>query len=252
MGDRDMGQEHIIVVDDEADLRDMLSEYLARHGFAVSVASNGEEMRAILRDRPAHLVTLDLRMPGEDGFALAKHLRDQGPIGIIMVTASSEKVDQIVGLELGADDYIAKPFDPRELLARVRSVLRRVNASTRGETQPAGVMGQEIRMGRCMFNVATAKLFTVDGREVPLTAMEFDLLKVFVERPNRVLSRDQLLDCAHHRDMDAFDRSIDIRIMRIRRKIEEDPGRPRVLRTVRGLGYMFVTADRVRDLGLSA
>jgi len=202
---------------------------------------SGVEMRRVLSERPAHLVILDLRMPGEDGLSLARYLREQGPIGIVMVTASAEVVDRVVGLELGADDYISKPFDPRELLARVRSVLRRMQATSADRKAPAA-MAHEVRMGRCMFNVQSGRLYTLQGEDVPLTSMEFDLLKAFASRPNRVLSRDQLLDLAHNKDMEAFDRSIDIRIMRLRRKIEEDPDRPQVLKTVRGLGYMFATS----------
>jgi two-component system phosphate regulon response regulator OmpR len=243
-----MGDIHIVVVDDEAEIREMIRDYLTANGFAVSTAASGAEMRAILAERPAHLVTLDLRMPGEDGLALARYLREQGQVGIIMVTASAGIVDRVVGLELGADDYIAKPFDPRELLARIRTVLRRMSAGAKETAAPAASMaGHEIRMGRCMLNLQAARLYTLAGEEVELTAMEFDLLKAFAERPNRALSRDQLLDLAHNREMDAFDRSIDIRIMRLRRKIEEDPDHPRTLKTVRGLGYMFVTGDKGRS-----
>ncbi|CAN5463248.1 response regulator [soil metagenome] len=240
-----MSDVHIVTVDDEPDVREMIRDYLTGNGFAVSAAANGEEMRRILSERPAHLVILDLRMPGEDGFSLMRYLRSQGPVGIIMVTASAEVIDRVVGLELGADDYIAKPFDPRELLARIRSVLRRIEQNSKDHAVPAA-MGHEVRMGRCMLNLESGKLYTLAGEEVTLTAMEFDLLKAFAERPNRVLSRDQLLDLAHNRDMDAFDRSIDIRIMRLRRKIEDDPEKPRTLKTVRGLGYIFATGGDAR------
>jgi two-component system phosphate regulon response regulator OmpR len=239
-----MGNVHIVVVDDEAEIREMLRDYLTANGFAVSTAASGAELRAILAERPAHLVTLDLRMPGEDGLTLARYLREQGAIGIIMVTASAGIVDRVVGLELGADDYIAKPFDPRELLARIRTVLRRMSASSGPKDAATPMAAHEIRMGRCMLNLQSAKLYALSGEEIELTAMEFDLLKAFAERPNRALSRDQLLDLAHNREMDAFDRSIDIRIMRLRRKIEEDPDHPRTLKTVRGIGYMFATGDR--------
>ena len=233
---------HIIVVDDEAEVREMIRDYLANHGYAVTAVASGAEMRRVLAERPAHLVILDLRMPGEDGLSLARYLREQGPVGIVMVTASAEVIDRVVGLELGADDYIAKPFDPRELLARVRSVLRRMEITSPDRTAPAA-MAHEIRMGRCMFNLETGRLYTLMGEDVPLTSMEFELLKAFASRPNRVLSRDQLLDLAHSKDMEAFDRSIDIRIMRLRRKIEENPDRPQVLKTVRGLGYIFATGE---------
>jgi two-component system phosphate regulon response regulator OmpR len=237
-----MGDVHILVVDDELEVREMIRDYLAGNGYAVSAVAGGAEMRRVLSERPANLVILDLRMPGEDGLSLARYLREQGQIGIIMVTASTEVVDRVVGLELGADDYISKPFDPRELLARVRSVLRRMELMT-GDHKPVAAMAHEIRMGRCMFNLQSGRLYTLVGEDVPLTSMEFELLKALASRPNRVLSRDQLLDLAHNKEMEAFDRSIDIRIMRIRRKIEENPDKPQVLKTIRGLGYMFVTAE---------
>jgi two-component system phosphate regulon response regulator OmpR len=237
-----MGDVHILVVDDELEVREMIRDYLAGNGYAVSAVAGGAEMRRVLSERPANLVILDLRMPGEDGLSLARYLREQGQIGIIMVTASTEVVDRVVGLELGADDYISKPFDPRELLARVRSVLRRTELMS-GDHKPVAAMAHEIRMGRCMFNLQSGRLYTLVGEDVPLTSMEFELLKALASRPNRVLSRDQLLDLAHNKEMEAFDRSIDIRIMRIRRKIEENPDKPQVLKTIRGLGYMFVTAE---------
>jgi DNA-binding response OmpR family regulator len=237
-----MGDVHILVVDDELEVREMIRDYLAGNGYAVSAVAGGAEMRRVLSERPANLVILDLRMPGEDGLSLARYLREQGQIGIIMVTASTEVVDRVVGLELGADDYISKPFDPRELLARVRSVLRRMELMS-GDHKPVAGMAHEIRMGRCMFNLQSGRLYTLVGEDVPLTSMEFELLKALASRPNRVLSRDQLLDLAHNKEMEAFDRSIDIRIMRIRRKIEENPDKPQVLKTIRGLGYMFVTAE---------
>jgi two-component system phosphate regulon response regulator OmpR len=237
-----MGDVHIVVVDDEPEVRDMIRDYLAGNGYAVSAVESGAAMRRVLSERPANLVILDLRMPGEDGLAIARYLREQGPVGIIMVTASADIIDRVVGLELGADDYISKPFDPRELLARVRSVLRRMESKSADAPAPAA-MAHEIRMGRCMFNTQSGRLYTLTGEDVPLTGMEFELLKAFAARPNRVLSRDQLLDLAHNKDMEAFDRSIDIRIMRLRRKIEENPDRPKVLKTVRGLGYMFSTGE---------
>jgi len=239
-----MADEHIVVVDDEPEVREMIRDYLAGQGYAVSTADGGVAMRAILAERPAHLAILDLRMPGEDGLSLARYLRNQGPIGIIMVTASTEVIDRVVGLEMGADDYLAKPFDPRELLARVRSVLRRVQQTAADKPQSSATLGHEIRMGRCMLNLESGRLYSITGEDVPLTAMEYDLLKAFADRPNRILTRDQLLDLAHNKDMEAFDRSIDIRIMRLRRKIEDDPEHPQVLKTIRGQGYMFVTADR--------
>lgn len=222
----------------------MVRDYLLTNEFLVSTAENGAAMKAVLAERPVHVVVLDLKMPGEDGFTLTRYLRDRGPVGIIMLTGSGEMVDRVVGLELGADDYLTKPFDPRELLARIRSLLRRLASGEASEDEPPATMGHEVVMGRCILNLDSKRLYTREGEDVPMTSMEFDLLKSFAECPNRVLSRDQLLDMAHNRDMEAFDRSIDIRIMRLRRKIETDPSKPEVLKTVRGLGYMFVPAGK--------
>ncbi len=235
---------HILIVDDDPDIREMVRDYLLANEFVVSTAENGAAMKSVLAERPVHIVVLDLKMPGEDGFTLTRYLRDRGPVGIIMLTGSGEVVDRVVGLELGADDYLTKPFDPRELLARIRSLLRRLASDEAGRAQPPATMGHEVVMGRCILNLDTKRLYTRDGEDVPMTSMEFDLLKSFAECPNRVLSRDQLLDMAHNRDMEAFDRSIDIRIMRLRRKVEPDPSKPEVLKTVRGLGYMFVPAGK--------
>ncbi|HEX8666897.1 MAG TPA: response regulator transcription factor [Allosphingosinicella sp.] len=226
---------HIVVVDDDEDVRSTVSEYLRRNGLSVSEADGGEALRAIMGSRPIDLALLDINMPGDDGLTLAREIRGLGQAGIIMLTAKSDDIDKVVGLEIGADDYITKPFNPRELLARVRSVLRR---ATRGGEGPA-TMGSEVQMGKCRLNLDSRKLFEADGTEVPLTAMEFDLLKCFAEHPNRVLTRDQLLDLAHSKEMEPFDRSIDTRITRIRRKIERDPAKPECIKTVRGAGYCF-------------
>ena len=229
------GPAHIVVVDDDEDVRSTVSEYLRRNGLSVSEADGGVALRAIMGTRPIDLALLDINMPGDDGLTLAREIRASGDAGIIMLTARSDDVDRIIGLEIGADDYITKPFNPRELLARVRSVLRR---ATRNGEAPA-TMGREVQMGKCRLNLDTRALYEADGTEVPLTAMEFDLLKCFAEHPRRVLTRDQLLDLAHNKEMEAFDRSIDTRITRIRRKIEADPAKPECLKTVRGAGYVF-------------
>jgi two-component system phosphate regulon response regulator OmpR len=229
---------HIVVVDDEADLCEAVREYLVDHGYAVSIANGGAALRATMAERPVDLVLLDVNMPGEDGLAIARQLRSLGGLGIIMLTARREAVDRVVGLEVGADDYVAKPFDLRELLARVRAVLRR---AARAETPPA-TMGREVRFGRCVLNLDRRRLYDLRGREVPITAMEFDLLRVFADNPDRVLTRDRLLDLAHNMEMTPFDRSIDMRIGRLRRKIETDPKLPQTLKTVRGAGYVFVPA----------
>jgi two-component system phosphate regulon response regulator OmpR len=226
---------HIVVVDDDEDVRSTVSEYLRRNGLSVSEADGGAQLREIMGQRPIDLAVLDINMPGIDGLTLAREIRASGDAGIIMLTAKSDDIDRIVGLEVGADDYVTKPFNPRELLARVKAVLRR--ASRSGES-PA-TMGREVQMGKCRLNLDTRKLYEADGSEVPLTAMEFDLLKCFAEHPRRVLTRDQLLDLAHSKEMEAFDRSIDTRITRIRKKVEKDPAKPECLKTVRGAGYVF-------------
>jgi DNA-binding response OmpR family regulator len=226
---------YIVVVEDESTQRSLLVDYLTRQKFRVSGADCGTALRGLVeRDLPA-LVLLDVGLPGEDGFALARWLRERsGRIGIIMVTAASDTVDRVVGLETGADDYIAKPFEPRELLARVRSVLRRA-------TGAPVTTGSRVRMGCRVLDVEKRILVDpVDGREERLTASEFDLLKVFAENPNRPLQRDWLLEVTAHREMEAFDRAIDLRITRLRRKLESDPAHPDAIRTVRGVGYMFV------------
>jgi len=226
---------HIVVVEDEITQRRLLVDYLTRQNFRVSGADGGTALRKLVeREMPA-LVLLDVGLPGEDGFALARWLREKsGRIGIVMVTAASETVDRVVGLETGADDYIAKPFEPRELLARVKSVLRRA-------TGAIVTAGPRVRMGRRVLDLERRVLVDpADGSEETLTASEFDLLKVFAENPNRPLQRDWLLEVTAHREMEAFDRAIDLRVTRLRRKIEPDPAHPDAIRTVRGVGYMFV------------
>ena len=225
---------HIVIVEDEAVQRQMLADYLARQNFRVSALGDGAGLRRLVeRELPA-LVMLDVGLPGEDGFALARWLREKsGRVGIIMVTAATETVDRVVGLETGADDYIAKPFEPRELLARVKSVLRRAVGA------PAA--GPRVRIGRRVLDLERRVLIDpADSSEERLTASEFDLLKIFAENPNRPLMRDWLLEVTAHREAEAFDRAIDLRVTRLRRKVEIDPAHPEAIRTVRGVGYMFV------------
>ena len=226
---------HIVVVEDEAAQRQLLVDYLGKQSFRVSGADGGAALRALVQRELPALVLLDVGLPGEDGFALARWLRERsGRIGIIMVTAASETVDRVVGLETGADDYIAKPFEPRELLARVKSLLRRV-------TGASDTVGPRVRMGRRVLDLERRVLVDpADGSEEPLAASEFDLLKVFAQNPNRPLNRDWLLEVTAHREMEAFDRAIDLRITRLRRKIEGDAAHPDAIRTVRGVGYMLV------------
>jgi len=231
--------EHIVVVDDEEDVRATLHEYLSCQGFKVTALDGAAPLRELVEaDEPIDVAILDITMPGEDGLSLARYLRERTGVAIIMVTASGETVDRIVGLEVGADDYIPKPVDPRELLARIRAVLRRTSAPGKGASQGDGET-EMIAFGQCRLDLDGHKLYDEDGTPITLKAMEFDLLKAFAERPNRVLSRNQLLELAHDRGWEPFDRSIDIRIARIRRKIERDPGKPQVIKTVRGAGYVF-------------
>ena len=232
-----MAAERILIVDDDRDVRESMGEYLAGHGYEVALADGGEAMRAALKAAVPDVVLLDLNLPGEDGLTLARWLRAQHDLAIIMVTSAGEVVDRVIGLEVGADDYLAKPFDPRELRARLKSVLRR----TRGGAKPArAAAGRRVKVGRCTLDLDTHQLTGAKGEDLPLTSMEYDLLRVFAERPNQVLSRDQLLTHTRNREWEPFDRSIDIRIARLRKKIEADPEMPRVIKTVRGAGYIFI------------
>ena len=225
---------YVVVVEDEAVQRQMLADYLARQNFRVSALGDGAALRRLVEREFPSLVMLDVGLPGEDGFALARWLREKSPrIGIIMVTAAADTVDRVVGLETGADDYIAKPFEPRELLARVKSVLRRAVG--------APVAGPRVRIGRRLLDLERRVLVDPEGGvEERLAASEFDLLKIFAENPNRPLMRDWLLEVTAHREAEVFDRAIDLRITRLRRKVEPDPAHPEAIRTVRGVGYMFV------------
>ena len=230
----------VLVVDDEPELRTLLGEYFGRHGFLVRGAADAAAAREHLAAERPNLAILDVNMPGENGLSLARWLREAHPaVAIVMLTTAGESVDRIVGLELGADDYVAKPFELRELLARVRAVLRRV------QHQQAPVAASEaptrqVRFGDCRLDLDTRRLFGADGEEVEITAAEFDLLALFARHPNRPLSRDQIMEQAHNRGWDVFDRSIDLRVMRLRRKIEGNPDKPEVLKTVRNVGYVFV------------
>jgi len=228
---------HVVVVDDEADIRDTLRDYLELKGYRVTCADGGKALREIAERLSFDLVLLDINMPGEDGLSLARFLREQHDAGIIFLTAAGETVDRIIGLEIGADDYMSKPFDLRELHARIKAVLRRTDSSRQvAATEPSE---EKVRFGACMLDLSQHTLHDESGSEISITAMEFDLLKVFAQHPNKVLSRDRILDLAHNRDWDPFDRSIDIRIARLRRKIEPDPSSPSIIRTVRGAGYIF-------------
>ena len=241
----------VLLVDDDPAVRAMLSEYLSTHGLEVASADCGAAMIEALARTVPDVVLLDLRLPGEDGLTLLRYLRAHHAVGVLIVTGAGEVVDRVVGLEMGADDYIAKPFEPRELLARIKSVMRRLAPAAAGaagvEAATPSVAGMPPReamvaVGGCRLDLRAHRLFDSGGEELILTAMEFELLKAFVERPNQVLSRDQLLTLTRNREWEPFDRSIDIRIARLRRKIEPDPERPRLIRTVRSAGYMYVPA----------
>jgi DNA-binding response OmpR family regulator len=236
--------QHIIVVDDEAAARDMVGDYLKLHGFKVTLCDGGASLRqAIAKEKP-DLIVLDLNMPEEDGLSVMRHIKQHAPgLPVIMLTATASPIDRIVGLEIGADDYIAKPCELRELVARIRSVLRRSRAEPAAPAaQPAADAGRSaevVRFGTKWLDLAQRLLRDAEGIEHSLTTSEFNLLKAFAENPKRVLTRERLLDLANARDPDAFDRAIDVRITRIRKKIEPDPAHPTIIRTVRGAGYVF-------------
>jgi len=227
----------LLVVDDDQVVRDMLRDYFTGQGFDVRTADCAADARRMFDEATPQLVFLDVGLPGEDGLSLARHVREQLDIPIVMISGAGEALDRIIGLEVGADDYVTKPFDPRELLARVKSIMRRYRRTPEAlETRPAG----RLRIPGFELDLASRRLFRTDGEELVLTRMEFDLLQVFVEHPNRVLSRDQILNMTQNRDWDPFDRSIDIRVARLRRKLEDTADSPKLIRTVRGVGYMFV------------
>jgi DNA-binding response OmpR family regulator len=231
--------QHIIVVDDELAARDMVGDYLKMHGFEVTLCDGGASLRKAMLDLTPDLVVLDLNMPEEDGLSIVRDLKARSSVPVIMLTATASPIDRIVGLELGADDYVPKPCELRELVARIRSVLRRGLASPSSAAAPAEPPSKTVRMGTRWFDLDTHRLRDEAGSEQVLTKSEYALLRAFADHPKRVLSRDRLLDLADARDPDAFDRSIDVRINRIRKKIEPDPAQPRFIRTVRGLGYVF-------------
>ena len=230
--------QHIFVVDDEAPAREMVGDYLKMHGFAVTLCDGGKSLRKEIETQAPDLVVLDLNMPEEDGLSIVRDLKSRMNVPVIMLTATASPIDRVVGLELGADDYLAKPCELRELMARIRSVLRR-SAPVKATAAAEADKKEMVRFGTKWLNLEAQTLEDDDGNEHPLTASEFGLLKVFAANPKRVLSRERLLELANARDSEAFDRAIDLRIMRIRRKIEPDPSRPAVIRTIRGGGYVF-------------
>jgi len=227
---------HILVVDDQQEICDVVQEYLAGEGYRVSTASDGAGMRRVLTQSPVDLVILDLVLPGEDGLTLARSLRSGSAIGIIILTGRGETVDRIIGLEMGADDYLPKPFHLRELLARVKSVLRRVQSRIGNNLQ---LNRLHARFAGWNLDLSSRELWSPIGEEVRLTTGEFDLLAAFVNNANQVLSRDRLLDLARNREAGPFDRTIDVQVGRLRRKLGDDPHNPSLIKTVRGSGYIF-------------
>ncbi|MBL6959450.1 MAG: response regulator [Rhodospirillales bacterium] len=232
---------HILIVDDDREIRDLLSRFLVKHALRVTTAADGREMQKVLETSRIDLIVLDLMLPGDDGLTLCRNLRAGSELPVIMLTAMGEETDRIIGLEMGADDYLAKPFNPRELLARIKAVLRR--AETAG-VKPLGEDFEVLDFEGWSLSLDKRELHDPDGTLVPLSGGEYELLAVFVTHPGRVLSRDQLLDLARGRDAQPFDRSIDVQVSRLRKKIEADPKSPAFIKTIRSGGYMFTPAVR--------
>ncbi len=239
---------HILVVDDDPQIRSMIERYLTKEGFSVILAENGAAMDAALEEHPIDLVLLDLVLPGEDGLILARRIRDKSEIGLIILTGKGEMIDRVVGLEMGADDYVSKPFHLRELLARIKSVLRRsaarmgapaAPAASAPEPTPTPAEKTRARFAGWSFDFVKLELTSPAGETVPLTTGESNLLVAFIKHPNRVLDRDRLLDLVANRDWSPFDRSVDTQVVRLRRKVEENPSAPALIKTVRGAGYIF-------------
>jgi two-component system OmpR family response regulator len=235
------GAPHILIVDDHREIRDLVSRALTKEGFRVSTAGDGRSMRRTLADSRIDLILLDLMLPGEDGLSLCRALRAQSDVPIIMLTAKGDEVDRVIGLEMGADDYLPKPFGSRELIARIKAVLRRSHDKA---SPGSGERLSRYRFDRWTLETGARELHRDDGVTVPLSTGEYDLLVALVERPQRVLNRDQLLDLARGRSAAGLDRSIDTQVSRLRKKIEIDPGDPKIIKTVWGGGYMFTPAVR--------
>jgi len=239
---------HVLIVDDEPRIRNMLRRYLVEEGFKVSDAGDGAGVRAVLAREVIHLVLLDLMMPGEDGLSLARYIRQHSEIPIIMLTGKGDLIDRVVGLETGADDYIPKPFELREVLARIRTVIRRAGPRAAPAPVPvpaAGNASKVLVFEGWRLDVLRRELRRQTGDLVPLTAGEFELLCAFARHPNRVLNRDQLIDLVKGREWAAYDRGVDTQVMRLRKKIEADPSNPSLIKAVRGSGYVFAAAVTV-------
>lgn len=229
-------QATILIVDDDREIRTLLADYLESHGYASEIAADGNAMWSALDKNKIDLLVLDLNLPGDDGLTLCRSLRAKSNLPVIMLTARGEPLDRILGLEMGADDYLPKPFEPRELLARIRSVLRRTHANPNqhGDNAP-----QKLRFGEWMVDLVARHLVSPDDMVIALSGSEYRLLNIFLERPNEVLNRDQLLNMTQGRDADPFDRSIDIQISRLRQKLREDARSPQIIKTVRNGGYVL-------------
>jgi len=233
----------ILIVDDEPDVREVLEEYFVSQGYAVMSAESASAAKTTAAQHPIDLALVDIHMPGEDGLSLARHLRERyAKIAIVMLTSAGTVLDRIVGLEMGADDYLPKPFDPRELLARLRSVLRRTSHAS-----SADLGAERVRIGKCILDLAGHRLIDEERNDVSMSPLEFDLLKALARHPNRTLSRERILNLSQQRGWDPFDRSVDLRVMRVRKKVEPDPQRPRYIRTVRNEGYVFVPGGERSD-----
>ena len=229
-------QNKILIVDDDREIRSLLADYLDSNGYSTVTAADGYAMATALNANKIDLIVLDLNLPGDDGLTLCRNLRAHSAMPVIMLTARSEALDRIIGLEMGADDYLSKPFEPRELLARIRSVLRRANSPT---MIGAHDTVQKLKFGDWTLDVTARHLLNPQGLVIALSGAEFRMLEIFLEHPNRVLNRDQLLNIMHGRDADPFDRSIDIQISRLRQKLGEDARSPQIIKTVRNGGYVL-------------
>ena len=236
-------QPHVLAVDDDPAVRSLIADYLRRNDLRVTTVASGAECAAVLARESVDLIVLDLRLPDKDGMQIARQLREHSSIPIVMLTGRVDEADRVMGLELGADDYLTKPFSPRELLARIRALLRRARANASVAEEIARV--RAFRFGHWLLNVGLRRLTSAAGDAVELTNGEFSLLTAFLSAPHRVLTRDQLLDLSRLHNAEVYDRSIDVQILRLRRKIEADPVRPRFIRTVRGAGYVLDAAVEV-------
>ena len=228
--------DHILIVDDDAETRSLLREYLQKQGYRVTTAGDGKAMRAAMQGTAPDLVVLDLMLPGEDGLQLCRDLRARSNLPVVMLTARGEETERIIGLEMGADDYLAKPFNPRELLARIKSVLRRARSLPENLAPEAA---KAFRFAGWSLDVATRNLTAADGLVVPLSGAEFKLLRIFLAHPNRVLTREQLIELMKPRDAGPFVRAIDVQVSRLRQRLRDDAREPRIIKTVRGEGYVL-------------